>query len=143
MTVRVANGGRMVSKFFCPNFCWEIQGHHFSHPVRVLKLGGYDCVLGCDWLSTKNPIELDFHKLHVAITQAGKRIILRALTERGDLRVFSAYSLSSLLRRGSQCIKGQLCATGKNELQDERDPRLLGLLQQLQDIFQEPRNLPP
>ncbi|KAL0355855.1 UNVERIFIED_CONTAM: hypothetical protein Sradi_4032400 [Sesamum radiatum] len=129
INVRVANGGRIVSKFFYPNVCWEIQGHHFSHPVRGLKLGGYDCVLWCDWLSTKNPIELDFHKLYVTITQAGKKIILRALIERGDVRVFSAYSLSSLLRRGSQCIKGQLCAAGKNELQDERDPRLLGLLQ--------------
>ncbi|KAL0461914.1 UNVERIFIED_CONTAM: Retrovirus-related Pol polyprotein from transposon.6 [Sesamum latifolium] len=63
VNVRVANGEKVMSNFICPSFCWEIQGYHFSHPVRVLKLGGYDCVLGCDWLSTKNPIGLDFHQL--------------------------------------------------------------------------------
>ncbi|KAL0361047.1 UNVERIFIED_CONTAM: Retrovirus-related Pol polyprotein from transposon.6 [Sesamum radiatum] len=108
MYVRVANGEKMTSNLICSSFCWEIQGHHFSHPVRILKLGGYDCVLGCDWLSTKNPIGLDFHQLHVTITEDGKKVVLRALTERGDLRTLSAYSLSSLLSKGGHVMKGEL-----------------------------------
>ncbi|KAL0324565.1 UNVERIFIED_CONTAM: Transposon Ty3-G Gag-Pol polyprotein [Sesamum calycinum] len=75
MAVRIADGGRVMSKYFCPTFCWEIQGHHFSHPVRVLKLGGYNCVLGCDWLSINNPIELDFHQLQEPRTLPPERTI--------------------------------------------------------------------
>ncbi|KAL0408313.1 UNVERIFIED_CONTAM: hypothetical protein Sradi_1765700 [Sesamum radiatum] len=143
MTVRVANGERVVSSFICPSFCWEMQGYQFSHPVRVLKLGGYDCVLGYDWLITKNPIRLDFHQLQVTITEGSKKVVLKTLDEKGDLRTLSAYSLSRLLSRGAYVVKGQLYTTSKKEPMGENDPRLLGLLQQFQDIFQEPRNLPP
>ncbi|KAK4388623.1 Retrovirus-related Pol polyprotein from transposon [Sesamum angolense] len=143
MAVRIADGGRVMSKYFCPTFCWEIQGHHFSHPVRVLKLGGYDCVLGCDWLSINNPIELDFHQLQVTITQSGKKIILKALTEKGDLKTLSAYSLSKLLRRGNYGMKGQIYVVNKDITQGEKNPRLLDLLHHFSDVFQEPRTLPP
>ncbi|KAL0376671.1 UNVERIFIED_CONTAM: Transposon Ty3-G Gag-Pol polyprotein [Sesamum calycinum] len=143
MAVRIADGGRVMSKYFCPTFGWEIQGHHFSHPVRVLKLGGYDYVLGCDWLSINNPIELDFHQLQVTITQSGKKIILKALTEKGDFKTVSAYSLSKLLRRGNYGMKGQIYVVNKDINQGEKNPRLLDLLHHFSDIFQEPRTLPP
>ncbi|KAL0299989.1 UNVERIFIED_CONTAM: Retrovirus-related Pol polyprotein from transposon.6 [Sesamum angustifolium] len=143
MAIRIADGGRVMSKYFCPTFCWEIQGHHFSHSVRVLKLGGYDCVLGCDWLSINNPIELDFHQLQVTITQSGKKIILKALTEKGDLKTLSAYSLSKLLRRGNYGMKGQIYVVNKDITQGEKNPRLLDLLHHFSDVFQEPRTLPP
>ncbi|KAL2227755.1 UNVERIFIED_CONTAM: hypothetical protein Sindi_2134200 [Sesamum indicum] len=139
MMVRIADGGRVLSKLFCPTFCWEIQGHEFSHPVRVLKLGGYDCILGCEWLSGNNPIELDFHQLQVTITQAGKKVILKASAERADLRTLSVYSLNRLLRKGSCGVKGELYATKKAASQSERDPRLLELIHQFKDIFQEPK----
>ncbi|KAL0421330.1 UNVERIFIED_CONTAM: Transposon Ty3-G Gag-Pol polyprotein [Sesamum latifolium] len=111
MTVRIADGGRVISKFFCPTFCWEVQGHHFSHPVTI--------------------------------TQSGKKIVLKALTERGDLKTLSAYSLSKLLRRGNYGIKGQIYVIDRDRMPDERDPRLLGLMHQFKDVFQEPKTLPP
>ncbi|KAL0361148.1 UNVERIFIED_CONTAM: Retrovirus-related Pol polyprotein from transposon.6 [Sesamum radiatum] len=110
MIVRIANGGRMTSKLFCPNFCWEIQGHYCTHPITI--------------------------------TQDGQKIVLKALTERGDLKTLSAYSLSSLLRRGTMFIKGQLYATNKGVIDDGKNPKLVDLLQQFADIFQEPRTLP-
>ncbi|KAL0392814.1 UNVERIFIED_CONTAM: hypothetical protein Sradi_2504200 [Sesamum radiatum] len=134
MMVRIEDGGRVLSKFFCSNFCWEIQSHEFSHPVRVLKLGGYECILGCDWLSANNPIGLDFHLLQVTITQVGKKVILKALTEKANLRTLSVYSLNKLLRKGHSGVKGELYATKRAATQDEKDPRLLELLYQFKDI---------
>ncbi|KAL0368373.1 UNVERIFIED_CONTAM: hypothetical protein Scaly_1056200 [Sesamum calycinum] len=134
MMVRIEDGGRVLSKFFCPNFCWEIQSHEFSHPVRVLKLGGYDCILGCDWLSANNPIGLDFHLLQVTITQVGKKVILKALTEKANLRTLSVYSLNRLLRKGHSGVKGELYATKRAATQDEKDPKLLELPHQFKDI---------
>ncbi|KAK4394519.1 hypothetical protein Sango_1606200 [Sesamum angolense] len=67
MMVSVADGYRMISKVICPELSWEIQGLQFSYPVRTLKLGGCDFVLGCDWLGAYNPVELDFQQLTVTI----------------------------------------------------------------------------
>ncbi|KAL0420985.1 UNVERIFIED_CONTAM: Transposon Ty3-G Gag-Pol polyprotein [Sesamum latifolium] len=106
VTVRIADGGRVISKFFCPTFCWEVQGHHFSHP-------------------------------------SGKKIVLKALTERGHLKTLSAYSLSKLLRRGNYGIKGHIYVINRDRMPDERDPRLLRLMHQFKDVFQEPKTLPP
>jgi hypothetical protein len=36
-----------------------IQSHHFSSQSRLLKLKGYDAILGCDWIKAHNPICLD------------------------------------------------------------------------------------
>ncbi|XP_020550197.1 uncharacterized protein LOC110012122 [Sesamum indicum] len=77
MTVEVADGRRLTSKVICPKFCWEVQGHKFSHPVRLLKLGSYDLVLGCDWLSNHNPVELDFQQMKVTLNRAGSKVILK------------------------------------------------------------------
>ncbi|KAL2246618.1 UNVERIFIED_CONTAM: Transposon Ty3-I Gag-Pol polyprotein [Sesamum indicum] len=141
--VRVADGGKILSKFFCPTFCWEVQGHEFSHPAGVLKLGGYDCILGCDWLSAHNHVELDFHLLQVTITQAGKKITLKALTEEANLKTLSVYSLNRLLRKGNCGEKGELYTTKKSTSHNEKDPRLLELLHQFKDVLQEPSTLPP
>ncbi|KAL0440420.1 UNVERIFIED_CONTAM: hypothetical protein Slati_2525000 [Sesamum latifolium] len=144
MMVRVADGGKALNKLFCLTFCWEIQGHQFSRTVRVFKLGGgYDCVLGCKWLSANNPIELGFHELQVTVNQSGKNVILKALSDKGDMKTLSVHSLSKLLRRGVCRIKGQLHTVGKEVQQEEDDPRLLELLHQFKDVVQEPNTLPP
>ncbi|KAL2228965.1 UNVERIFIED_CONTAM: hypothetical protein Sindi_1876200 [Sesamum indicum] len=40
MMVSIADGYRLMSKIFCPELQWEIQGSQFSYLARALKLGG-------------------------------------------------------------------------------------------------------
>ncbi|KAL0439602.1 UNVERIFIED_CONTAM: Retrovirus-related Pol polyprotein from transposon.6 [Sesamum latifolium] len=93
MVVRVADGSKLLSKKVCPKFSWEVQGHKFLHPVRLLKLGGYDLVLGCDWLSTFNPVELDFLQLKVTLSQGEGRLILRTLPNETRAKFMATHSL--------------------------------------------------
>ncbi|KAL0409628.1 UNVERIFIED_CONTAM: 40S ribosomal protein S25-1 [Sesamum radiatum] len=53
IVVRVAYGSKVLSSLDYPILCWEIRGHQFPYPVRVLKLGGCDFIMGCYWLSAK------------------------------------------------------------------------------------------
>ncbi|KAG8380350.1 hypothetical protein BUALT_Bualt06G0006400 [Buddleja alternifolia] len=48
MMVSVADGSKMVSRTISPDFTWTIQGHKFTYPIRIIKLGGCDMVLGGD-----------------------------------------------------------------------------------------------
>ncbi|KAL2248441.1 UNVERIFIED_CONTAM: Retrovirus-related Pol polyprotein from transposon 17.6 [Sesamum indicum] len=79
MMIRVADGSKLASKLECDQFTWEMQGEKFTHPVRLLKLGGYDLVLGCDWLSGYDPVEIDFSQSKITLNQAGNKLILYAL----------------------------------------------------------------
>ncbi|KAL2236288.1 UNVERIFIED_CONTAM: hypothetical protein Sindi_0820500 [Sesamum indicum] len=40
MSIRVADGRKLTSHLVCPRFSWEVQGYKFTHPVKLLKLGG-------------------------------------------------------------------------------------------------------
>ncbi|KAL2226832.1 UNVERIFIED_CONTAM: Retrovirus-related Pol polyprotein from transposon [Sesamum indicum] len=117
MMVRVVFGSKLTSQLACHRFSWEIQGHQFTHPVKVIKLGGYDLVLGCDWLGLYNPIELDFHQGRVTLSQDSSKVILKAVSGQTGSKAVTTYSLSKLMR--GRCPE------------------------EFEDIFKEPYSLPP
>ncbi|KAK6150337.1 hypothetical protein DH2020_015269 [Rehmannia glutinosa] len=67
LLVKVANGQRMVSSHRAKEFQWEMQGHTFSYPLRVLQNEGCDLILGGDWLKSCTPIELDYERMTFTI----------------------------------------------------------------------------
>lgn len=59
ISISIADGSRMPSDKFIPNFIWNMKGEVFSFPIRLLKLGGYHVVLGCDWMKAVAPVLFD------------------------------------------------------------------------------------
>ncbi|KAL2230956.1 UNVERIFIED_CONTAM: Retrovirus-related Pol polyprotein from transposon [Sesamum indicum] len=105
MMIRVADGSKLASNLICNQFTWDMQGHKFTHPVRLIKLVGYDLVIGCDWLSHYNPVELDFNQAKVTLNLPKEKLVLYALP-----KTARDMSVNSML---------------------------------YQDVFQEPKSLPP
>ena len=66
--VVVASGGILWSEFPGKNCHYEVQGHAFIDSFRVLKLKGYDIILGVDWLRKYSPIKMDFIKMEMKIS---------------------------------------------------------------------------
>lgn len=52
VSVAVANGSKISSSRVSGTFSWKMQGVEFSSDVLILPLGGYDVVLGIQWLVT-------------------------------------------------------------------------------------------
>jgi hypothetical protein len=48
--VRVIDGGTIWSKLVIPDCKWLCARYTFSNSFKVLPLGGYDMILGMDWL---------------------------------------------------------------------------------------------
>lgn len=48
--MKVANGDSLLCTSQVKGLTWWLQGHTFSHDMRVLQLGGYNGILGMDWL---------------------------------------------------------------------------------------------
>ena len=76
LSVTVANGHKMFSHCKCLDFTWMMQEYEFKVDLRVLELGGYDIVLGVDWMRTISPLTFDFNKLEVTAEMGGKKLTL-------------------------------------------------------------------
>ncbi|XP_011075658.1 uncharacterized protein LOC105160092 [Sesamum indicum] len=143
MMVRVADGSKLTSQLACHKFSWEIQGHKFTHPVKLIKLGGYDLVLGCDWLGLHNPIELDFHQGRVTLSQDSSKVILKALSGKTGSKAVTTHSLSKLVRGRSPKAQGELLLSHSTSTEAAGNTRVQEVLQEFEDIVKEPHSLPP
>lgn len=50
IAITVANGEKLVCSSEVPQLNWWIQGQTFEYDFKVIDLGGYDLILGMDWL---------------------------------------------------------------------------------------------
>ncbi|KAL0459116.1 UNVERIFIED_CONTAM: hypothetical protein Slati_0538800 [Sesamum latifolium] len=67
MMFSVADGRKLISRTYCPEFKLEIQGNTFICPVRIIKLGGCDVMLGGDWLRKKSLVKFDYENMKITI----------------------------------------------------------------------------
>ncbi|KAG8391208.1 hypothetical protein BUALT_Bualt01G0163900 [Buddleja alternifolia] len=99
--ISVADGNKIVSLTFCPDFTWEIQGTKFTYPMRIIKLGGCDVVLGGDWLRQHSLVEFDYHKMKLTICRNGKKLIMKDITKSAELHLLSVTTLPHLDDNGN------------------------------------------
>ncbi|KAG8382218.1 hypothetical protein BUALT_Bualt05G0053800 [Buddleja alternifolia] len=58
--VSVADGNKIFGLAVCKGFSWKLQGTVFTTDMLLLPLGGYDVVLGVQWLITLGNISWNF-----------------------------------------------------------------------------------
>lgn len=51
LQVKVANGDQLQCNTQMSGLQWWIKGHTFTSDMKVIDLGGYDAILGMDWLA--------------------------------------------------------------------------------------------
>lgn len=82
MKVLVANDSKLDCNFKCPQFKWIMQVHKFQYDMRLRPLGGYDVMLGVDWMKQYNSVTMDFNKLRLVFEKDGKMTDLKGNKER-------------------------------------------------------------
>jgi hypothetical protein len=122
-SVTVANGDRLACQGVARQVPVLISDEPFSIDCVGIDLGCYDFILGVDFLSTLGPILWDLDVLSLIFwREGGSRVQWTG-------------------------IGGSGAATPQNQLMaatlDEAHPLLADLLQQHNDIFDEPQGLPP
>ena len=141
-----------------------MQGEDFEVNLRLLRLGGYDMVLGVDWIREISPICFDFNKIEVTFEKGGKRMTITGNAEISTCKLISGKRLHKLFKsKWTQVAQLFLIRTidqeeeevdygGKLVLDSTRDGSIpwevnqLDLLDELlakfKDLF-EPKALPP
>lgn len=76
--VTLADGTDITSGAVCPKVAWLIQDYQFQFDLKVMELGGWDIILGVDWMYQFNPITFDFHTRSIALSSKGNYFTFKA-----------------------------------------------------------------
>ncbi|XP_026419514.1 uncharacterized protein LOC113315452 [Papaver somniferum] len=144
LQVTVGNGTQLPTKGYCPKVQLTLQNHSFTIDFHLLEIGGYDAVLGVQWLRTLGPIIWDFSKLTMQFTINDSAVLLQG-NNYSSVMMMDSVPMQNLLCRESYAIILQLFAITKDSVPPEAitSPALKALLQQYADIFRTPTSLPP
>lgn len=104
--VTVADGNRVECNSKCPCFEWEIWGFKFTTPVRLLKLGGCDMVIGVDLLGQFGQVTLDFKNHIVGFNMKGREVRLQGIQAKPRIDMVTAEQLDRVVRKE----KGAVCS---------------------------------
>lgn len=87
MEVKVANGEKLVSQGM-GQFLVEIKGVKCLIPFHVLPMGGYDAILGVQWLKTLGPINWDFAHMSMQFYFRKKQVeLLRVHAQKVEVQL--------------------------------------------------------
>lgn len=143
LSVQLADGGSLTCSHELANCRWWMQGHNFVNTFRLLSLGGYDVILGMDWLEQFSPMHVDWSNKWMEITVNNQVVKLQGIVSNSGL--CTAVSLDQCLgmaKQGALMYLIQLAAV--ESLTDNAIPPVVQpLIQQFQDVFDAPTGLPP
>lgn len=143
ISIQIADGNRMKSNKIVPNFTWEMKGEKFSFSLRLLKLGGYHIVLGCDWLREVAPVQFDHRDGSVMVLMETKCLRLSSIDIKDSYSLISADALYKLLCCDEQQTIEHLFSIQTDSEDTQINPAVSGILAQFDDVFIEPKDLPP
>jgi len=157
MIVQAANGEKMVYKSMCRELKWKLQGISFQTDVYIIDLSNCEMVLGIQWLSMLGDILCNYKHLWMSFDWQGEKVLLKGENP-PKFQTIELKQLSSLVGNQGQVADYFLCslmivedgekkATGARIITtlfpNIKDTDLLSLLQSYQDLFHEPKRLPP
>ncbi|XP_027076964.1 uncharacterized protein [Coffea arabica] len=141
-TVTLADGTDITSGAISPNVSWVIQDYRFQFDLKIMELGGWDIILGVDWMCQFSPITFDFHSLSIALSDKGSLLHLQGLVNQPAMRLVRGKDLRSFIQeKQTSCAALETEATRGSE---DQLPESIGrILQQHSEVFSTPKGLPP
>lgn len=147
--VKLANGETIVTDKMVSNLQLYCQGHTLASSMIVLDMHPYDAILGFDWLQQHSPMSCDWAKKTLEFNVNGRPVKLQGLRQQPlELHSMSAHKVFNSVKGNdiwafvlvdhvppSPVLPSQ---PTKSEPQ-----AITQLLQSYQDVFSDPKKLPP
>jgi hypothetical protein len=141
--VKVANGDTLVTDQFIPQMEWWIQGHSFHTDMLFLDMGVYDCILGFNWLKSISPVMHDWEARTMEFSAKGKPVKLHGVEPAPlSLQEIQADTLIKWAA-GNDIWAWAVVDISPPSEEDAIPPEVQQILQDNQDVFAEPKGLPP
>lgn len=149
--VTIADGSCFTGKTVCPQAKWQIQGNQFIYDFQIMELGGWDIILGVDWMFQYSPITFDFRKMVITLAQEGEELSLHGSVDHPSIQLVRGKARHEFVRE--QLHGGSELQLSSMEAQTTSQPSLefaagmpdaiSTLLKQYSDVFATPKSLPP
>lgn len=141
--IRVANGEVMISDKCVSQLKWGCNGQTLSTDMRVLDLGAYDAILGYDWLKSHSPMNCDGENMILKFENQGRLVTLHGVKTEGlAIQELSAQKLVKWYK-GNDLWAMVLLTQDTSTAPDIPDVRVQAILEKFQDVFEDPKTLPP
>lgn len=131
LQIRLGTGVMVSGLGVCLMVSFTVDGVGFTTDFIALELGNVDVILGVHWLRTLGKCEMNWETHELSFTHQGRRV-----TFYGDSTLQSTLSLCSLVSPADN-------SPSEVEPSQETPAVIQGLLQQFQDVFAIPTQLPP
>lgn len=145
MRVKVASGDMLTCSSEVKPLTWWVKGHTFETNMKVLELGGYDGVLGMDWLKAHNPMTCDWVGKALVFEHKGETIHLQGIPPQVNPQPFQTITPEQLMRwhKGNDIWAMAVLDPQTRTLSPTPPVPVQELLDKYQHIFQQPTVLPP
>lgn len=101
--VTVANGDKLRCDQVIKDFTWEMAGKVFEADMLVLPVGGYDVILGVEWMRRVSHVVFDFNNSSISVLWQQRRVELKQEQSQKAIRI----SLDA--QKGNSITKGDTC----------------------------------
>lgn len=126
-----------------PNCNWWMQGYNFSSNFRLLYLGGYDIILGMDWLESYSPMHIDWVHKWLEFPYQGTTVRLQGLLPQNpSCSSITPEQFNGMIRQGSLLYMVHLDNIESSSKTNIPDP-VREVITQFKHLFEEPTELPP
>lgn len=145
MSVTLADGTILSCSQKVVNMSWQMAGEEFTSNFYVIPLGGYDLVLGVQWLQQVSPIWFDFNQRVVKLHWKGKTVQLNQELCTPKQVHIQLENDDRWLKKEESYFLVQLTSLESTE-EREKDgvpAEVQELIHEFDDIFATPQGLPP
>lgn len=143
--VKIADGSFMTSNQQVHQLEWWTQGTMFRTDMRVLELGGYDAILGMDWLGEHSPMVCDWKGRKLVVPHEGKDVCLQGITTdtQHELQEISVTQYCKWSKGNDIWAVALVKPISEPEQHAiPQPPEIQVVLDQFSDVFQTPTTLP-
>lgn len=146
MRVKVANGQYLDCTHQVKQLEWWTHNTTFQTDMKIVQLGGYDAILGMDWLALWGGGEMTCHwqDLWIRFEKDGKLVTLQGMSEK-PLDALQEISIEQI----EKCSKGNdiwatVVVSMASTATDAHTPSCIQhVLAEFPDVFSDPQALPP
>lgn len=143
-TVTVANGDKLSCDTVSSNVKWSMATKEFTAAMHILPLGGYDMILGVQWMKNVSPVIFDFSKGTISINWQQERLTLHPDNRMPNITIEPEATRN--IRYNSEEVYFLVQITTIDTNKEEKvkaSEEIRTLLEEYSDIFSTPKGLPP
>ncbi|KAM0872306.1 hypothetical protein ACQ4PT_038804 [Festuca glaucescens] len=143
--VKIADGAIMTCDTELVDCEWWSQRTTFKTNMKVLPLGGYDMIIGMDWLQSHNPMGIDWVGKRLAFWNHGKLVLLKGeQASVGSCKEVDPRVLINLMQHvaGSDIVEVRMIEED-TEAAFLIPSEIAQVLAEFEAVFAEPDGLPP